>query len=139
SRYTRLLLERGRAGGGVNDRQARLQFTSTSRQRRPIHPARQIDIRQQNVDRRTCDLRESIGRVGHAVDSKSLSRERFCNPLPDEEFILDKEDADPLSVRYIYASVNAHGSHPPFHSRLMRCAKKRSNWQKTSQLCFASG
>jgi hypothetical protein len=99
-------------GGSVDHRQIRLQFTCAARQRRPIHPARQVNIRQQNVDRGARDAQESIDRIGHAVDGKALLQKRFRDPLADEELIFDEQDAYPPSVRHIYASY-VHGSHPP--------------------------
>lgn len=75
-------------------------------------------------------MQESISRVGRALDGKALLRERLRDPLADEEFVFDEQDANSFSVRCIYACVYVHGSHPPVYSRLMRCARKRSNWQK---------
>ena len=88
-------------------------FTGATRQRRPVHPAQQVDIRQQNVDRRACHMQESISRVGRALYGKALLRERLRDPLADEEFVFDEQDANSFSVRCIYACVYVHGSHPP--------------------------
>jgi hypothetical protein len=101
-----------RASGGVNDHQIWPQLTSASRQRHPIHAARQIDIRQQHIDGRARDVQKGISGVGYALDGKTLLRERLRDPLTDEELVFDEQDANSRSVRCICACVNAHGSNP---------------------------
>jgi hypothetical protein len=105
------LLER-RASGGVDNRQAWPQLAGATRQRHPIHSARQVDIRQQHIDGRARDVHKSIGGVGYALDGKTPLRERLRDPLTDEELVFDEQDADPLSVRCMCAGVNTHGSNP---------------------------
>ena len=107
------MLQRCRAGGGANNRDAGPQFAYASRQRRSIHSAWEIDIGQQDVDRRAPNVRKSIRGIGHAIDRKTLLGERLRDPFTDKEFVLDEQDANPLSVRRIYACVYAHQQPPP--------------------------
>jgi hypothetical protein len=52
-------------------------------------------------------MTKRIRRIAHCFDSKALFQEQFRNPLTDEEFVLDEQNPDRLTICCV------HGTHPP--------------------------
>ena len=72
SRHPGPLFQQRRTSRSVDDRKVRVQLTHPASKSGPIHPARQIDVGEQNVDGATGNLPKRLHRVARFFDRKAL-------------------------------------------------------------------
>ena len=93
----------------VNHRQIRIYFPGAASERHAVHAAGQIDVGEKNIHGRGSEVRKSVRCVGHSAHDKPLLRQVFGNHIADQEFILDKQQANWLSlIELSLVDVGAH-------------------------------
>ena len=95
-----------------------MHFPRAASERQPVHAAGQIDVGEQEcrpAARR--EVPQGVTRVGHRVHDKSLLRQVFGNHFADQEFILDKQHANRLSL----TDIDPMATCPPIRSAYAPC------------------